>query len=102
MPGVADAWSDAAAAASSASGAGAGGGGGGAPLQGALRRARGRLSDALHPGVVSAAEAFAVCAQRRLLAPLPAAAAASVKVVASVHTDLEVGGWAVNGWQMRV
>jgi hypothetical protein len=59
-------------------------------LQGAFRRARGRLGDALHPGQVAAAEAFAADAQRRLLAPLPAAANARIRVVASAHTDLEV------------
>jgi hypothetical protein len=61
-------------------------------LQGAFRGARpGPLSDALHPGVIQAAERFAEDAQRRLLASLPADAAARVKVVVSVHTDVEVG-----------
>ncbi|KAI8469381.1 MAG: hypothetical protein J3K34DRAFT_513136 [Monoraphidium minutum] len=67
----------------------AGGGGGGAQLQGAFRSARGRASAALHPGVVSEAERFAADAQAQLLAPLPEEAAARVRVVASVHTDLE-------------
>ncbi|KIZ02968.1 Protein PRY1 [Monoraphidium neglectum] len=63
---------------------------GSAPLlRGAHRRACGRQSDALHPGVVAAAEAFAVGAQRRLLSTLPAAAAGRVRVLASLHTDVE-------------
>jgi hypothetical protein len=40
--------------------------------------------------VVAAAEAFAVGAQRRLLSTLPAAAAGRVRVLASLHTDVEV------------
>jgi len=61
-------------------------------LQGAFRSAHpGPLSDALHPGALAAADAFARDAQRRLLASLPAAVAARVKIVASVHTDVEVG-----------
>ena len=92
MGSVAAAWKDGSSGDTRTGEAATGLGAGASPLlQGAHRRAGGRLSDSLHPGVVEAAEAFAVGAQRRLLAPLPAAGAARVKVVASVHTDLEVG-----------